>query len=112
MEVKNIKGTSSFDEYASTAEALIGKEDAKLYLENNKELFNHPRFYKDSCKVYFLGNCLKTASEKFEKDSFWATFHPDWTTNFGKIVIRKNMKDVLITRDKKLALQILNSQTL
>lgn len=112
MEIKNIEKTYTFAHYVTMVEILIGKSDKNLYLEKTKKLFSHPQFYKDSCKVYFTGESLKKASEKFAKDSLWATFHPDWSSNFGKIVIRKNMEDVFITTNDRLALQILIHQTI
>lgn len=110
MEVKNTQQTGTFQDYIKMAEVLIGKDDASSYLEGNKELFEHPQFYKEWCKVYFLGPEIKKVAEKFPKNSLWATFHPDWVSNFGKIVVRKNTEDILITSDEKLVLQILNTQ--
>jgi hypothetical protein len=104
MEIKNNKFSGTFQDYISMAEVLLGNDNSLLYLEKNKELFNHPNFYKEWCKVYDV----ESVSKKFTKNTIWATFHPDWNTNFGEIIILKNSKKLYATCDTALALQILN----
>jgi hypothetical protein len=105
-----IETPMTFKDYVFMSQKLIGESDTNLYLESGEKLFEHPQFYKDCCNVYFMGQTVENAAKKFKKDSLWATFHPNWSKDFGKIVIRKNTEDVFITRNEKLALQILNQQ--
>ena len=114
---------SSFQDFKTFAEILIGKEDSEDCFRRNKVLFENKYFYTDNCKVHFITrsngkgeihpNCnLSIASKKFESNTYWATFHPNWKSAFGKLVLRKNTEEILTTTDYEKVLKILSTQTL
>ena len=109
----------TFQNFIETSEFLIGKYDSDSYIEGLNELINHKQFYFTDCKVPFIvnrfhileGTCrLTNASKNFKPESLWATFHPEWTKNFGVIVIRRGLREIHFTTDKREALFILNEQ--
>ena len=114
---------SSFQDFQTFAEILIGNEDSEDYFRRNKKLFENKYFYTDNCKVLFITtstakgkihpNCnLSIASKKFESDTYWATFHPNWKSAFGRLVVRKNTEEILTTTDYEKVYKILSTQSL
>jgi hypothetical protein len=106
---------ASFQDFKTFAEILIGKEDSEDYFRRNKKLSENVYFYTDNCKVFFItrsiSNCnLTTASKKFKANTYWATFHPNWKSAFGKLVVRKNTEELLTTTDYEKVLKILSTQ--
>ena len=114
---------SSFQDFQTFAKILIGNEDSEDYFRRNKKLFDNKYFYTDNCKVLFITtstakgkihpNCnLSIASKKFESDTYWATFHPNWKSAFGRLVVRKNTEEILTTTDYEKVYKILSTQSL
>jgi hypothetical protein len=102
----------SFQEFIDKSITLIGKTDTDKYLENISLIIEHPQFYIENCKILFMDYNLEitNAAKKFKTDSLWASFHPDWETNFGVFVIRKNTKEVHFTRNLTEVYNILEEQ--
>lgn len=118
MHLAHSDNYNSFEDFKNFASHLIGKEDADAYLEYISDLLSHPQFCTDNCKILFCPNNVPAYVkqfpyyQKFKEDSLWASFHPCWEQNFGQIVIRKNLYDIYITMDPKLAKEILDTQSL
>ena len=110
---KNIgseESKNSLEEYVNYSIFITDKECTKYYIRYISDILNSGKFYYKNCKIPFdtkkykdnkiFKDCpLTLAANSFKKNSYWATFHPDWRTSFGKFVIRRGLNVIYITRD-------------
>lgn len=107
---------NTLNDFVKMSIKMTGKEYTVKYINYISDLLNNDFFYKKNCKVPLFPKKIRNngeirikktcplniAHQKFGNDFFWASFHPDWRYQFGKIVIRKGIDIIFITRDSNI----------
>lgn len=94
----------SLQQYIQQSNFLIGEECTSWHMNDISDILFSKRFYLLNCKLPLTIKknkpCpLSIASQCFDKNQYWACFHSDWRTSFGKFVIHKGTEIIDITRD-------------
>ena len=95
---------NSLQKYIQESNYLIGEECTSWHLNDISDILYSKQFYLENCKLPLTPkkykDCpLTTAAQSFNKKKYWACFHSDWRTSFGKFVIHKGTDIIEITRD-------------
>jgi hypothetical protein len=95
---------NTLNAYIEKSNFFIGKEYTNYYINHIHDILYCSKFYLQNCKLPFIIKkkiyCpLTVAANSFPKNTYWATFHSNWRTQFGKFVIFKGTTIVHITWD-------------
>lgn len=95
---------ASLEKYIERSNFLIGKDYTLWHMNYISDILLSKQFYLINCKLPLQvkkhKDCpLTMASYCFDNNKYWACFHSDWRTSFGKFVIHKGTKLIDITRD-------------
>ena len=94
---------TSLQRYIEQSNFLIGEEYTQFYINHIEDILSSKQFYSLDCELPLTtikNNCpLTHVASSFPINTYWATFHSDWYTQFGKFIIRKGTTIIDITRD-------------